>query len=236
MTFELTIKPFGTSAILIEWPHRVDAEILEDIVTFKSYLEENYLSKSMYECVSSYNSLTIISKESIEDFLSSKRSILKWYVESSSRSTKSTPTRSWDIPVCYDAEYAIDMMEVRQKTGLSVEEIIEIHTNTVYKIYAIGFLPGFMYLGGLDTQLHVPRKETPRLRVSKGAVGLAGKQTGIYPQDSPGGWQIIGSCPVPLFDAGKTDPCFYSVGDEIRFFQISAEAYADYLQKIVNHA
>ncbi len=108
---------------------------------------------------------------------------------------------------------------------MGTEEVIRLHTGHTYVVYGIGFLPGFMYLGGLPETLEVPRKSAPRLEVRKGSVGLAGKQTGIYPQQSPGGWNIIGNCPIPLFNVEKEQPCFVNVGDRIQFYAINKGEY-----------
>ncbi len=127
----------------------------------------------------------------------------------------------WQLPICYDLDFGIDLKDVSEHLGKSVAEVIALHTSHTFTVFGIGFLPGFMYLGGLPEVLEVPRRPDPRLKVAKGSVGLAGKQTGIYPQESPGGWNIIGNCSVPLFDANSDDPCFVSVGDKIRFYAIS---------------
>ena len=131
----------------------------------------------------------------------------------------------WRLPVSYDLDFALDLDEVAKKLKKTIPEIIAMHTGTTYTVYGIGFLPGFMYLGGLLKDLEVPRKATPRSKVVKGAVGIAGKQAGIYPQESPGGWNIIGNCSVPIFDATKENPCFVNVGDKIEFYQISRAEY-----------
>ena len=108
---------------------------------------------------------------------------------------------------------------------MSITQVVETHTDQTYTVYGIGFLPGFMYLGGLPESLEVPRKETPRLRVEQGSVGLAGKQTGIYPQESPGGWNVIGNCPIPIFNVDQPEPCFVDVGDRIQFYSITRAEY-----------
>ncbi|MFO8112092.1 MAG: 5-oxoprolinase subunit PxpB [Desulfosalsimonadaceae bacterium] len=133
--------------------------------------------------------------------------------------------RTVDIPVCYGGQYGPDIEFVAAHNHLSVDEVIRIHTTGPYRIYTIGFAPGFFYLGGLDPRLHTPRMETPRTMVPAGSVGIAETQTGAYPLDSPGGWQIIGRTPVKLFDAKRKDPFFYQAGDSIRFKAISPAEY-----------
>jgi KipI family sensor histidine kinase inhibitor len=129
------------------------------------------------------------------------------------------------IPVCYEAAYAPDMETVSAHTGFAAAEIIERHTKPVYRIYMLGFLPGFPYLGGMDSALETPRLTTPRTKIPAGAVGIGGVQTGIYPLESPGGWQLIGRTPVRVYDPRRENPILYRAGDSIVFYPISAAEY-----------
>jgi inhibitor of KinA len=129
------------------------------------------------------------------------------------------------VPVLYGGEAGPDLNEVAERNGLTPEKVIEIHTSTDYLIYMLGFTPGFCYLGGMDECIATPRKAQPRLNIPAGSVGIADKQTGIYPMDSPGGWQLIGKTPLRLFDPAR-DPVFlFSPGDHIRFFGIGEEEF-----------
>lgn len=134
--------------------------------------------------------------------------------------------RIFVVPVCYDAAFGMDMETVCQHSALSREQVIALHSGTDYLIYMLGFLPGFAYLGGLDARLETPRLANPRTVIPAGSVGIGGAQTGIYPVDSPGGWQLIGRTPVRVFDLAKEDPILYRAGDYIRFRPISADTYA----------
>jgi len=127
--------------------------------------------------------------------------------------------------VCYENRFALDIDTISKQNKISKQDIIVRHSKTIYSVYLIGFLPGFMYLGGLDNALHIPRKKEPRLRVPKGSVAIGGEQTGIYPQQSPGGWNILGNTPVNLFDKSKDIPCFAKPGDKVKFFQVSEDQY-----------
>ncbi len=215
----LTIKPFGEKAILVEWPNEVNDSILKDILQFVEAFQKVHASN--WELVPAYNSVTMVwlPKSSI-DFKTSKTLILETY-QNRILSSIEKEHFLWKLPVCYEAEFGIDIQEASEALNLDVEELIHQHTSNEYIVYGIGFLPGFMYLGGLPESLQIPRRKEPRLHVAKGSVGLAGKQTGIYPQDSPGGWNIIGNCPIPIFDAAKEKPCFVSMGDRIKFESIS---------------
>ena len=141
--------------------------------------------------------------------------------------------RCWEIPVCYDKTFGIDLDEIAQKKRLTIQEIIQLHTSQKYEVFSIGFLPGFLYLGGLDKRLHFDRKSVPRLAVKKGAVGIGGMQTGIYPKTSPGGWQIIGNSPVKFFDVTSEKPCFAKAGDFIKFVPISLEEHQQISEAIL---
>jgi inhibitor of KinA len=123
----------------------------------------------------------------------------------------------FEIPVQYGGNYGPDMDFVTSYSGLTPQEIIEIHTATVYHVFAVGFMPGFPYLGTLDKRLYVPRLETPRLKVSEGSVGLAQLQTGVYTFESPGGWRIIGKTEMSLFDARTAPYSLLRMGDTVRF-------------------
>jgi inhibitor of KinA len=130
-----------------------------------------------------------------------------------------------EIPVCYDNEFAPDLKDLAEGKGLSIEDVIKLHTEVVYDVIFIGFSPGFPFLAGLNERLYSPRKANPRLKVEKGSVGIAGKQTGIYSLDSPGGWQIIGRTPIPLFQLDSAKPTLLSAGDRVKFFSISKSEF-----------
>ena len=128
-----------------------------------------------------------------------------------------------EIPVVYGGGYGPDLEWVARYHSMPEEEVIRLHTKDLYHVYMIGFTPGFAYMGELPAVLVTPRKETPRTAVPRGSVGLAQEQTGIYPSESPGGWQIIGRTPLKLFDPDKRPPTLLRMGDQVRFFSISPE-------------
>ena len=133
------------------------------------------------------------------------------------------------IPVCYGGEYGPDLSFVAQHAGLTEQEVVRRHTGREYRIYMLGFLPGFPYLGGLDPSLVTPRLQNPRTSIPAGSVGIGGEQTGVYPVASPGGWQLIGRTPLRLFEPGK--PLLYRAGDRIRFAAITPAQFAALAQK-----
>lgn len=220
--YNLTYKPFGNRAILIEWPQKIDENILKDTLNFKKIILKNY-TKVKVEVINTYNSLTILYDTTIENIYSEFLALKSLYEGQNTQ--KKLETKLWRIPVCYDQKFGIDLEEISSAKKLSKSEIIRLHSGQEYKVFFIGFLPGFLYLGGLPKELHFPRKENPRISVEKGALGIGGSQTGIYPQQSSGGWNIIGNSPISFFDRKKEQPCFAKAGDVIQFIPISLERY-----------
>ena len=230
-SFELTYKPFGKSALLIEWPAKMSPEILENILAFNQKIKTAD-KKYIIEIIQSINSVTVIYQSELISFNKVQSEMDQLY-KSESRSVNKNIFRKWKIPVCYDISFGLDLKEMALDKELSISEIIGLHANRSYKIYAIGFLPGFLYLGGLSEELYIPRKSEPRLDITKGAVGIGGTQTGVYPNNSPGGWHIIGNTPISFFDVARESPCFANPGDEIEFVPITKKEHA-IIQKQIN--
>jgi KipI family sensor histidine kinase inhibitor len=136
------------------------------------------------------------------------------------------PARTITIPVIYGGEYGPDLNAVAAHSGLTPEEVIVRHSSAIYLVYFIGFSPGYPYLGGLDPALHTPRLTQPRLVVPAGTVAIGGQQTGIYPQETPGGWRLIGRTPTRLYDPTAAEPFLLRPGDEVRMRPIGAREYA----------
>ncbi len=130
-----------------------------------------------------------------------------------------------EIPVCYGGEYGPDLGAVAEKAGITAGEVVSRHSGAEYYVYMLGFTPGFCYLGGMDQSLETPRLEEPRVRIPAGSVGIAGKQTGIYPIESPGGWRLIGRTPLDLFDPVRDPAVLVNAGMRLRFVPVSEEGY-----------
>ena len=130
-----------------------------------------------------------------------------------------------EIPVCYDTEFGFDLDDVAQGAGVDRNEVVNLHSRDEYRVHCVGFIGGFPFLGGLPGKLATPRRETPRKEIPAGSVGIGGKQTGIYPIKSPGGWNIIGRTPVRLFDSQKNPPGLLRAGDRVRFRPISRDEF-----------
>ncbi|GAB4162223.1 MAG: 5-oxoprolinase subunit PxpB [Winogradskyella sp.] len=229
MEYELKFSRYNEYSILIEWPAVVDENILKNILLFKNHIQNKY-AKQKVEIINAFNSILVVYGFTIDNI---NDEILQ--LESLSRNKtniKNLKPKLWKIPVCYDNDFGIDMDEFSIKKNLSKEEIIQLHSEASYMIYFIGFLPGFLYLGGLNKKLHLDRKSTPNLNVEKGAVGIGGNQTGIYPQNSPGGWHIIGKTPLEFFNPKTNPPTRFSAGDIIEFSPISKSEYLDLKHRI----
>jgi inhibitor of KinA len=224
MPYKLTYKTFSERAILVEWPTRIDMKILKDIINFKDLIEQNNI-KQILELKIAYNSLLVIYDKYITNFEHEITSIDKIY--HSNKTFNKIDVLLWSIPVCYDDIFGLDLELISKEKNISKEEIIKRHSEVVYTVYFIGFLPGFLYLGGLDEALYTPRKSTPRLCIEKGAVAIGENQTGVYPNASPGGWNIIGNSPINFFDVSKDKPCFAKAGDQIQFYPVSKKEHHD---------
>lgn len=136
------------------------------------------------------------------------------------------PSRSIEVPVCYDSDFALDLAEVAQHCGLSPNEVVTRHAAARYVVRCVGFTPGFPYLSGLPAALATARRATPRIAVPAGSVAIAGAQAGIYPLSSPGGWNIIGRTPLRLFDVAREPAALFAPGDQLRFVAIAREEFA----------
>mgnify|MGYP001942862529 CR=1 FL=1 len=220
MLKKTTYTFFGERTILIAWEAVMSEKIIQDITRFEHIIliEKSHVIE---DSIVGYNSLMLIYKDAPAK---EEIQILEELYKNNDISFK-VQNSLWEVPVCYDTKFGVDLEELSKELHLTPEELVQKHSDTVYSVYFIGFLPGFLYLGGLEKCLHFPRKATPRLEVAKGSVAIGGSQTGIYPQQSAGGWNIIGSTPISLFDVSKETPCFAKSGDKIQFVPITLTEY-----------
>tara|TARA_R110002074_G_scaffold88123_2_gene194303 strand:+ start:3454 stop:4185 length:732 start_codon:yes stop_codon:yes gene_type:complete len=229
MEFELRYAQYNSFSILIEWPAIIDKNVLNDILNFKNSIKKNNV-KHKAEVINTYSSILVIYNLTIDNINDEILELKTLY--NSKNKFQNTHPLIWEIPVCYDDEFGVDLDSFSKEKKLSKPEIISCHSEAIYTVYFIGFLPGFLYLGGLDSKLFLDRKTLPNLNVKKGSVAIGGQQTGIYPQDSPGGWHIIGNSPIELFNANENPPCLINVGDKVKFISVDKQDYLD-IQKSV---
>ena len=218
-----SIKNFSSYALLLEWEGVSTDENLFDMLGFLEFLKTKFLDEPTWEFVPIYKSLLCINKEYPKRIEALKENVYAWYREYPGPSK--IKCAHWNLPVCYDLEFALDLEAASSQLQLTPEALIKLHGSIDYRVFGIGFLPGFLYLGGIPEALRIPRKSAPRPQVPEGSVGLADFQTGIYPQTSPGGWNIIGRCPVKLFDPSRTPPSFIKAGDTVRFVPVNRGTY-----------
>jgi len=184
---------------------------------------EQALGIDLVDLVPSYASLLIIYDPLRTDHLGVAHRVREALAKL--RTTAATNGVSVVLPVYYDIEVGADLASLAQRSGLSIEEVIALHAGTEYRVYAIGFAPGFAYLGQVDERIAAPRLATPRQKVPRGAVAIADRQTAVYPAASPGGWNLIGRCPVRMFDP-DAEPCMpVAVGDRVRFEPVNRERF-----------
>ena len=212
---------FNERSILISYNHSINSKLISNLSNTRKTIE-THLNDCIIEVVQSINSLLIIfdiNKISANDLIKDLKRI------EDMEDDLSESNKTWQIPVCYDLKFAIDLENFAKEKKLSTSEIINIHKSKVYDVLSMGFLPGFMYLGFTDKNLHCERKEVPSLDIKKGSIGIALNQTCIYPQNSPGGWHIIGVSPLNFFDLKSNNPCFAKPGDKIQFTEISKKQF-----------
>ena len=223
MKFE--VKPYGSNAVLLSFGDEINLNINKCVKRLYHALRI-YGKKGIRAVIPSYCGLTVMFEPamlSLKDIVELSEDLLGQIKE------QKEPQYKVKVPVCYDKVFALDWKLITDYTGLNWEEVIELHCRNQYLVYMLGFVPGFLYLGGLNSQLRIPRKASPRLKTPKGAVGLADNQTGIYPVETPGGWQLMGNSPVELIPNRRS---FVEMGDYLEFFPISKKEYFFYSKQI----
>lgn len=219
---DIHIRTAGDSSLLVEFGNEINPEINARIASFVQLIREQQI-EGIVDMIPTYCSLLINYDPRIVLYKEIKNRIqdlLKIEVSGTARHKK-----VFEIPVCYGGEYGPDLNLIAEHAGLTSEEVIQIHSSQDYLIYMLGFLPGFTYLGGLDERIHTPRLPNPRIRIEAGSVGIGGSQTGIYPLDSPGGWNLMGKTPVKTYDPEREMPILVEAGDYIRFVPIDEDEY-----------
>ena len=212
----------GDRGLLMEYGDVIDPVVNQKVRSI-SIVAKQDMPPGVIEIIPAYRSIMIIYNPSV----TKPQKLQDAFISLEKRLTgiDIPPSKTIEIPVCYGGKFGPDIHVVAENNNISVSDVIRLHSKPEYIIYMIGFAPGFPFLGGLPETLHTPRLKTPRTSVPQGSVGIANKQTGIYPAESPGGWQLIGRTPLKLFDPARSNPILYQAGDRIRFISISEDEY-----------
>ena len=217
------VFPLGDTALTVEFGNAISSDLNQKAIALADLIETNPFP-GLIETVPAYAATTVFYDllevcRAFPDFPTAFASVKHYVSDLTSNLAESSRTdpRLVEIPVTFDLDNEFDLGFVAVEHGLSIDEVIEIFTAKTYRVYMLGFLPGFSYMGEVDERIATPRKLTPRTTVPKGSVGIAGRQTGIYSLASPGGWQIIGTTDIAMFTPNAAQPTYLQAGDEVRF-------------------
>jgi KipI family sensor histidine kinase inhibitor len=213
----------GENSLIIYFSDRPSSALSSLIVHTSEHLNHQF-GEWLIDLVPSYTSLLVIYNPLLTDHHQVRRA-LRHAIQQSSASADLSEGRTIELPVYYSVESGPDLARLAEAAQITTEEVIAIHGQTDYLVYTIGFAPGFAYLGEVDPRIAAPRLTTPRTRVPRGAVAIADRQTAVYPALSPGGWNIIGLCPTPLFDPNLEPPMPFKIGDRVRFTAIDRQQF-----------
>ena len=219
------INQISEQAFLLDFGSIIDMQTNNFVISFANYIlddiKRNY-KLGIKNCVPSYNKILI----QFDPDFKSKKKILNFLYSINLKEFKSKDSKKIiEIPICYEDEYSLDLDDISQQTNLTKKEIINIHLNTSFHVYMIGFMPGYPFMGDLDKKLSVPRKLSPRINIPKGSVGIVDNICGIYPNNSPGGWNIIGNTPLNLFLKNNKEPTLLKPGNIVKFKSISKSEF-----------
>lgn len=221
----IRFHPYNAHTLLVEWEQRIDPLIHASVYGLLQRLQQ---VEGLLSVVPAYQSLSIRFDPTIWNIEDLKQQVEQWVHNLDKASVFEAPKLR--VPVCYEPEYALDADRLVRDKKQTWGSLIEAHQAVTYRVYMLGFLPGFPYLGILPEVWETPRLAQPRAQVPIGSVAVAGRQTGIYPLASPGGWSIIGRCPVPLFQPQEQKFTFFQAGDEVQFFAVGASEFKALLQ------
>jgi inhibitor of KinA len=217
------LLPLGDSALVVTFGDEIDEATHFEVRAFSDHLAAQP-PEAMIEHIPAFTSVTVLYdpiRSGYEDFAGEIQAL----IEDTPKEHSEMRARTVEIPVCYGGDLGPDLDFVASHNGLTTDEVIAIHCGPTYPVYMIGFAPGFPYLGGMSAKIAAPRRDAPRERIPAGSVGLAGKQTGIYPIETPGGWQVIGRTPLRLFRPDENPPSLLRAGDRVRFNSVDRADY-----------
>ena len=223
------IKQVNENSFLLDFGDIIDVAISKYLINFSNYIinDTNNIKKlGIKNCTPSFNKILL----QFDPISSSKKKIIK-YLEKIEVQKFETKNKLIEIPICYEKEFGIDINEIANVNNLTVGELINIHLNTIFHVYMIGFIPGLPFMGDINFEINIQRKLSPRLSLPKGSVGIVNKLCVIYPNQSPGGWNIIGRTPINLFFKNNKNPLLINPGDRVKFIKISKEQFNKIIEK-----
>jgi KipI family sensor histidine kinase inhibitor len=216
------IRAAGDSSLVVELEARIDPAINERVLAIGRALREK-AADGVRDVVTTYHTVAV----QFDPLRTRLDELIRDLEDAVRTDAPATTGTTHDVPVCYGGEYGPDLADVSGFAGCSGADVIALHSAPTYRVYMLGFVPGFAYMGIVHERIAMPRRATPRLRVPSGSVAIAGRQTGIYPAETPGGWQVIGRTPLRPFDASRLEPFLCQPGDLVRFVAVTAERFAE---------
>lgn len=221
----------GDASLVVLWENRIDRQINRKVIALETTIREHPFT-GLIDLVPAYNSLTVLydpvqikskmgNKELAASFVKAR---VQLALDQLTTVTPGETSQEIEIPVCYDQSLGNDLQAISDFSGLPVNKVMELHYSREYYVYMSGFLPGFVYMGEVAGEIAIARKQQP-VPVKTGAVGIAGRQTGVYPVASPGGWHLVGYTPLPMFNPQTSHPCLLKAGDTVRFTPIDLAKY-----------
>ena len=222
--------PCGDHALTIEWGNAIDVTVNKTVMALFALLKDANII-GIKDIIPAYNTVTVVYDMPFLKKQTNTTTVYEWMSSQVGKCIDDSvidiekAVRLVRIPVCYDLSLAPDLSFLASEHSINTDEVIKLHTGKNYRVFMIGFMPGFAYMGSVDQKIITARRSNPRTLVPAGSVGIAGEQTGIYPFDSPGGWQLIGQTPIKMFDAQNEQPCYLQPGDEVQFYSITTEEF-----------
>ncbi len=222
----MTLFPLGDSAVVLSLSDEVNDAVSLRVRVVADAIQRERIA-GVVDVVPAFGSVTVfydISRLGVYSNFETR--VTEVAMRAASSTPRASSARTVEIPVCYGGEFGPDLEEVASRAGATIDQTIQWHSGADYRVHAIGFVPGFGYLGGLPRKLHTPRRPTPRSTVPPGSVGIGGAQTGVYPVATPGGWNLVGRTPLRMFDLQRVEPAIVRAGDRVRFRPISPDDFA----------
>jgi KipI family sensor histidine kinase inhibitor len=218
---QVRIVPAGDAAWLIELPERIDAAVNARAIRIAREVKRSGVRAT--DVVVGYRSVMVYVDPLADDAPSVERRLQE--IAAATEAGEDVPGPLVEVPVCYDGPHGPDLADVAAFGTCSIDEVIERHLALEYRVFVVGFVPGFAYMASVDPRIAAPRRKSPRLKVPAGSVAVAAGQTGVYPAETPGGWSLIGRCPVKPYDPDRPEPFLFHPGDRVRFRRITGDEY-----------